>query len=144
MLPLTKQWLQHYPQVNERIRELVSGIERYCEAIKSASVIRHWEARNLRHTLDSIGNDHPVIVAGDLNDFNRSKCLSTIQSHCFKDAWWNEGNGFGFTYNGFGLTLRLDHILYNDKLSLQHVEVGSSDLSDHLPLIADFTITRKN
>lgn len=121
----------------------LSGIGRYHEAIKSASVIRYWEAKNLRHALDSIGNNHSVIVAGDFNDFNQSTCLNTIQGNVLQDAWWEGGNGFGFTYYGFGLTLRLDHILYNEKLKLQDVEVGSSELSDHRSLIADFTITRK-
>lgn len=116
------------------------GLELYIDAIKSANKLRVWEAQNLRQILDSIGNERPVIVAGDMNDFNRSDCLSTIQSSTLHDAWWDKGCGFGFTYSGFGLHLRLDHILYNERLSLQHVQVVTSGLSDHKPLVADFII----
>lgn len=119
-----------------------SGIGRYCTAILSADRLRLWEAQNLRQVLDSIGNNHPIIVAGDMNDFNQSESLTTIQGGNLSDAWWKGGNGLGFTYSGFGLHLRLDHILYNDKLRLQNVEVGKSELSDHRPLIADFSTNR--
>lgn len=117
-----------------------SGLGRYQVAIKSANKLRLWEARNLRYALDSIGNDHPTIVAGDMNDFNQSECLRTIQGNTLHDAWWKGGYGLGFTYSGFHLHLRLDHILFNDKLRLHNAEVGTSELSDHSPLIADFII----
>lgn len=120
----------------------VDGICKYKEAIMSANKLRLWEAKNLRHVLDSIGCDHPIIVAGDMNDFNQSESLATIQHDNLYDAWWKGGSGLGFTYSGFGLKLRLDHILYNEKLQLQQVEVGSSELSDHRPLVADFIIKR--
>lgn len=120
-----------------------SGIGRYHDAIRSAGKIRLWEAQNLRHVLDSIGNNHPIIVAGDMNDFNRSATLSTIQGNLLNDAWWKGGCGLGFSYSGFGLHLRLDHVLFNEKLHLRNVEVGRSELSDHRPIIADFTIANK-
>lgn len=120
----------------------ISGLERYQAAIKSAEKIRIWEARNIRHAIDSIGNSHPIIIAGDLNDFNQSECLRTIQSNTHNDAWWEGGCGLGFTFSGFGLHLRLDHILYNCKLCLLNVEVGKSELSDHRPLIADIAINK--
>ena len=119
---------------------LYSFFVRCYEAIKTAERIRLWEAKNLRYVLDSIGNGHPVIVAGDFNDFNQSATLSTIQGRNLHDAWWNQGSGLGFTYSGFGLYLRLDHILYNNKLLPYNVEVDTSELSDHYPLIADFTV----
>lgn len=118
----------------------LDGIGRYKEAITSANKLRLWQAQNLRQVLDSIGNDHPIIVAGDMNDFNRSESLTTIQGCNLHDAWWKGGRGLGFTYSGFGLHLRLDHILYNERLHLQQIEVGTSELSDHRPLIADFII----
>ena len=55
-----------------------------------------------------------------------------------KDAWWEGGNGFGWTYFGWHLRLRLDHILYSDELELVDVKVIDSDLSDHKPLMARF------
>lgn len=132
-----------YSTIRRSMKERESwfdGIGRYKEAIISANSIRIWEAQNLRQVLDSIGNDHPIVVAGDMNDFNRSESLTTIQGDNLRDAWWEGGKGLGLTYSGFGLHLRLDHILYNEKLQLQQIQVGRSELSDHRPLIADFII----
>lgn len=116
------------------------GIGRYYDAIRSADKLRVWEAKNLRTLIDSIGSNYPIIVAGDFNDLNRSETLAAIQGNTLSDAWWNGGNGFGFTYSGFGLHLRLDHIIYNDKLKLIDIKVGKSTLSDHSPLIAEFSL----
>lgn len=54
-----------------------------------------------------------------------------------KDAWWEGGNGFGWH-----LRLRLDHILYSDKLELVDVKVIDTDIdiSDHKPLMASFRL----
>lgn len=119
----------------------ISGTGRYIEAITSANKLRLWEAKNLRQVLDSTGNDYPIIVAGDMNDFNQSESLATIQGGNLCDAWWKGGKGLGLTYSGFGLQFRLDHILYNERLQLKQIEVGTSELSDHRPLIADFLIS---
>lgn len=132
-----------YSTIRRSMKERESwfdGIGRYKEAIISANKLRFWQAQNLRKVLDSIDNGHPIIVAGDMNDFNQSKSLTTIQGNNLSDAWWKGGKGLGLTYSGFGLHLRLDHILYNNKLRLQQIEVGTSELSDHRPLIADFII----
>lgn len=135
-----------YSTIRRSMKESESwfnGFGRYYKAIKTAERIRYWEAQNLRHVLDSIGDIHPVIVAGDMNDFNQSRTLCAIQGETLSDAWWRRGCGLGFTFSGFGLLLRLDHILYNNKLQLHNVEVGNSELSDHCPLIADFSIYRQ-
>lgn len=81
-----------------------------------------------------------MIVAGDLNDWNGNYCLKTLMGKDLKDAWAEGGRGFGWTYFGWGLRLRLDHILYSDELELVDVKVIDSDLSDHKPLMARFRI----
>lgn len=135
-----------YSTIRRSMKESESwfdGLGKYKKSITSANKLRLWQAQNLRQILDSIGNNHPIIVAGDMNDFNRSESLTTIQGNNLHDAWWKGGKGFGFTYSGYGLLLRLDHILYNARLQLQLIKVGNSELSDHRPLIADFIINNK-
>lgn len=101
--------------------------------------IRDYEADNVRRFVNDARQDGmPVIVAGDLNDWCGSDCLNTLMRDDLKDAWWEGGNGFGWTYFGWNLRLRLDHILYSDELELVDVEVIDSDLSDHKPLMAKF------
>lgn len=103
--------------------------------------IRDYEARNVRRYVDkerSAGKT--VIVAGDLNDWCGSNCLDSLMGDDLKDAWWEGGNGFGWTYFGWHLRLRLDHILYSNELNLVDVKVVDSNLSDHKPLVARFRL----
>lgn len=120
------------------------GIPLYYRNYKVGKRIRDYQARNVRRFIDEArAEGKTVIVAGDLNDWCGSTTLNTLMGegdNALKDAWWEGGNGFGVTYQGWYLRLRLDHILYSDGLELQDVKVIDSDLSDHRPLIATFSI----
>ena len=121
------------------------GIPLYLRNYKIGKRIRDYQARNVRRFIDEARTEgKTVIVAGDLNDWCGSTTLNTLMGegdNALKDAWWEGGNGFGFTYQGWHLRLRLDHILYSDGLELQDVKVIDSDLSDHRPLKATFSIS---
>lgn len=125
-----------------------AGIPLYKRNYEIGKRIRDYEAENVRRFVDeerALGNT--VIVAGDLNDWCGSDCINTLMNSNnpddeLKDAWWEGGNGFGFTYDGWHLRLRLDHILYSKELELVNVDVIDSDFSDHRPLIADFKIKK--
>ena len=122
------------------------GVPLYLRNYKIGKRIRDYQARNVRRFIDEArAEGKTVIVAGDLNDWCGSTTLNTLMGegdNALKDAWWEGGNGFGFTYQGWHLRLRLDHILYSDGLELQDVKVIDSDLSDHRPLVADFLISK--
>ncbi len=116
------------------------GLPLYYENYKIGQKIRNWEIDNLRPYLDSLdAKDTPVIIAGDFNDWSGSYCMNTIRDGKYKDAWWEGGLGFGITYDGWHLKLRLDHILYSHHFKLENVYVKKSKFSDHRPLVADFT-----
>lgn len=83
----------------------------------------------------------PVIVLGDMNDFNYSAPMDSLNAAGMKNAWWEGGLGYGATYHEGWLRLRIDHIYYNDKLSLKGVKVIDTNLSDHNILVADFSFT---
>lgn len=125
-----------------------AGIPLYKRNYEIGKRIRDYEAENVRRFVDeerALGNT--VIVAGDLNDWCGSDCINMLMNSNnpddeLKDAWWEGGNGFGFTYDGWHLRLRLDHILYSKELELVNVDVIDSDFSDHRPLIADFKIKK--
>lgn len=82
----------------------------------------------------------PIIVMGDMNDFNYSAPMDSLRDVGMKNAWWEGGFGYGATYHEGWLRLRIDHIYYNEKLKLKDVKVVKTDLSDHNILIADFSI----
>lgn len=129
------------------------GIPLYKRNYDMGKRIRDYEAKNIRRFIDTArDNGMPVMVAGDLNDWCGSDCLDVLMGlkglrslsglkgskDKLKDAWWEGGNGFGWTYFGWHLRLRLDHILYSDELELVDVKVIDSDISDHKPLLAKF------
>lgn len=117
------------------------GLSLYNRNYKIGKRIRDYEAENVRRYIDkSIAEDKPLIVAGDLNDWCGSDCMNILMGDDLKDSWWEGGNGFGWTFFGWHLRLRLDHILYSDELELVDVKVVDSDLSDHKPLMARFKL----
>lgn len=125
------------------------GIPLYKRNYDIGKRIRDYEAENARRYIDEArahstesGTNMPVIVAGDLNDWCGSNCLNTLMGDDLKDAWWEGGNGFGWTYFGWHLRLRLDHILYSNELELVDVKVVESDISDHKPLVARFRFSK--
>lgn len=129
------------------------GISLYKRNYEVGKRIRDYEAKNVRGFVDDARKEgKSVIVAGDLNDWCGSDCLETLcegskdssgSKDKLKDSWWEGGNGFGWTYFGWHLRLRLDHILYSDELELVDVKVIDSDLSDHKPLVVKFRLKYK-
>lgn len=122
----------------------IEGIPLYHRNYMVGRRIRNFQANNIkRYVDDALQQGERVIVAGDLNDFTGSKCLRTIQGegkNKLEDAWQKGGNGFGFTYFGYGLKLRLDHILFSPNIELINVKVVNCNISDHKPLKATFRI----
>ena len=86
-------------------------------------------------------NPLPMIVMGDMNDFNHSAPMDSLKDVGMKNAWWEGGFGYGATYHEGWLRLRIDHIYYNDKLKLKDVKVVDTDLSDHNPVVAGFGLS---
>ncbi|MCQ2148549.1 MAG: endonuclease/exonuclease/phosphatase family protein [Bacteroidales bacterium] len=119
----------------------LSGLNLYFRNYRVGKRIRDYEAENVRRFVDEASFEgKPVIVAGDLNDWSGSYCLKTLMGKDLKDAWKERGRCFGWTFFGWGLRLRLDHILYSDELELVDVRVIDTDISDHKPLMARFRI----
>lgn len=120
------------------------GIPLYYRNYIVGKRIRDYQAQNVRRFVDEARAEGKIVIlAGDLNDWCGSTSLKTLMGkdgNALKDAWWEGGNGFGFTYQGWHLRLRLDHILYSDGLELQNVKVVDSELSDHRPLVAGFCL----
>lgn len=119
----------------------IKGLPLYLRNYQIGKSIRNFEAQNIKRFVEEERREgKTVIVAGDFNDWCGSKCLKTLMGNDLKDAWNEGGRGFGWTFFGWNLRLRLDHILYSDELELVDVKVIDSDLSDHKPLMARFKV----
>lgn len=85
---------------------------------------------------------HPIILMGDLNDFNQSPPLRKLKDYGLSDSWWEGGFGLGNTFHTGWMRLRLDHILHSEDLKLVNIKVIPTELSDHNPLVASFAIRK--
>lgn len=101
----------------------------------------------LANRIDSIKRrmDYPVIICGDFNDVPGSYVYSTIKGK-LSDAFTGKGAGLGRTYRHIFPTLRIDYIFYdNDALSIEGYKRPDVGLSDHYPVIANFSLkSREN
>ena len=91
--------------------------------------VRRLSARARQETI-------PVVIAGDTNLTDLSPLLRAELSR-YRDGFREAGWGFGYTYP-FNLFpwMRLDRILAGDSLRFVRFQIGSSDASDHLCVVA--------
>lgn len=111
-----------------------TSYDRYKDAQKDRCIQAHWTKEAV------LESKHPVIVMGDMNDFNCTAPLDTLTSCGLKDAWWEGGNGYGATFHDGWMRLRIDHILHSKELKLESIKVIDTNLSDHNPVVAGFSL----
>lgn len=74
-----------------------------------------------------------------MNDLSGSPSLRKIcnGSAHLRDAWWEKGFGFGFTFSRKGMWFRLDHVLYSTGINVISLikSRSESNFSDHKGLI---------
>ena len=81
----------------------------------------------------------PVIIGGDTNLPDLSYVLHRHLSR-FQDGFVKAGSGFGYTFPSTARRspwMRIDRILASDQLRFVRFEVGTSQASDHLCVVAD-------
>ena len=103
------------------------------------------QARGLRGLVQA--EPGPVIIAGDLNSTDPSRVCATLREAGLQDAFSAGGRGYGYTYGHFLLErripwlhlswMRIDHIMMSPRLRTWRCWVGTSEASDHRPVLAD-------
>jgi endonuclease/exonuclease/phosphatase family metal-dependent hydrolase len=109
-----------------------------------------FERRYQAHRLFEVigGNSilsSPRLVLGDFNEWTRGVTTKLLSYH-LNSAEPDQRLGRARTYPGVFPLLHLDHIYYNSLLKLESVSVHRSRLalaaSDHLPIVAEFTLQK--
>lgn len=98
----------------------------------------------LANRIDSIkrGMDYPQIICGDFNDVPGSYVYTKVKGK-LSDAFVGKGSGLGRTYRNIAPTLRIDYILYDaEALKIKGYSRPNVDLSDHYPVIANFSLRK--
>jgi endonuclease/exonuclease/phosphatase family metal-dependent hydrolase len=103
-----------------------------------------FERRYQGHRLlELITGESPRIILGDFNEWTRGLTTKLLNRHLYS-AEPDQRLGRPRTYPGVFPLLHLDHVYYNSFLKLQSITVHRSRLalaaSDHLPIVADFTL----
>lgn len=116
------------------------GIPKYRLSFQSGSLARETEIQYTQKEIEKYKKQGmPVIVCGDMNDVSGSKTLRMLQSAGLKNAWWEKGRGFGFTYHGHHfMNFRIDHILHTEDIKVKSIKKIDQHFSDHDPVIASF------
>ncbi len=123
--------LDHFPDL--------SSIPTLGNITRQNTAQRERESRVAREWIFS-GGDFPTIVAGDFN--------LPIESAIYRRHWSDLRNSFSRSGVGFGNTkqtrrwgIRIDHILTTDDFATRWARIGQDVGSDHLPLLAELTLS---
>lgn len=90
-------------------------------------------------------DDHPTLVAGDLNSVDDHKTIRDFADHGFESATDIAGAGWIPTYPAHSWLpplLPIDHVLINDRLTATSVRAFTIDDTDHRGLITQLALTR--
>ncbi len=108
--------------------------------MKVAYLLRASQVMDVKNEINK--SPHPVIVCGDMNDVPNSYSYQTIRKG-LKDAHVEKGNGIGRTFKFLSPTLRIDYIFHSKELEPNRVQIIRPSLSDHYPVVADFSFKKK-
>ncbi len=78
----------------------------------------------------------PVVIGGDTNLPDLSYVLHRYLS-TFQDGFAEAGSGFGYTFPTKSPWMRIDRVLASSTLRFVRFDVGTSQASDHLCVVAD-------
>lgn len=107
------------------------------EKMKDAYVGRARQARVVADFIKT--SPYRTIVCGDFNDTPASYTYFTIRGS-LQDAFLQKGSGIGRTFAGLAPTLRIDYIFCDKSFTINSYRKINSDLSDHYPVIANFSL----
>lgn len=123
---------------NSKKKSIFKLITSIINRIDYGYAVREQQVDSICHSLSDTAKE-AILVCGDFNDIRGSATLKALKRNGLKDAWWDGGCGFGFTYHGLGMKWSLDHIFYSDRtLTLKKIYIPHSNSSDHYPIVADF------
>jgi len=119
---------------DQKKRNRVIGL---LQKLRKYSVKRSYQARTIKTEIEK--SPYPVIIAGDFNDTPASFAVQHISSGML-DAFCEQGRGYSNTYNGELPPMRIDYLLFDKSIIIKDYKVLKADLSDHFPIIANFSL----
>lgn len=99
--------------------------------LESAYKIRARQADKIAGIIKD--SPYKVIVCGDFNDVPASYTYTKVRGE-LKDAFTEQGFGFGWTLNIPAYKFRIDYIMYDRSFMAADYRVGKCKSSDHYPV----------
>jgi endonuclease/exonuclease/phosphatase family metal-dependent hydrolase len=126
--------------VQSRKRGIPRQIVRVIKKLRSAFISRADQAGILEANI--LASQYPVIVCGDFNDTPLSYTIHKIR-HGLKDSFIEKGHGFGRTYIGSNVPLRIDNVFADPSFIFYKHEAVNNCLSDHLPVVTNLGLENR-
>jgi endonuclease/exonuclease/phosphatase family metal-dependent hydrolase len=118
-------------------KSLSQGSRKMIWKLKKAFILRAMQVDMLRTHMKQ--SPYPVLICGDFNDTPSSYAYHTL-SEGRNDAFVKAGDDWiGSTYAGRFPAFRIDYMLYDDFFTARSYQKKEVDLSDHYPVISEFT-----
>ena len=118
---------------------IIKSTKNVLKLLKKAAIKRAAQVDSLK--LDIENSPYPVILCGDFNDPPFSYTYNQLAKK-LNDSFLEEGYGTGITLIGTVPIYRIDYILHDALIKCHDFEVLSSQLSDHHPVKAWFTLSK--
>ena len=119
----SKDWKKVLKAIYQRAEDVIPD-----QQAQAHLVLTHIETRS-----------HPFFLAGDMNSLPHSHLVSLFSKN-YEDSFIKAGSGYGATYKIKGpLGMRIDYFFLSDALRTETHDVIPSDVSDHYPIVGEFS-----
>ncbi len=132
---------EDYDFINNPSRTLekdAASTKRIGGRLKHAFRARSAQAAALREHSRACGQ--PYVIAGDFNDTPLSYAVNEVSTG-LRNAFREQGRGWGITYNGDFPNFQIDYILSSKAFQVHHYQIIKTKLSDHYPVWADLQLS---
>lgn len=122
---------------SKTIEKDAASTKRIGARLKHAFTARSAQADALREHSQACGL--PYLIAGDFNDTPLSYAVNEVSAG-LRNAFREQGRGWGVTYNGDFPNFQIDYILTSKAFDIHHYQIVKAKLSDHYPVWADLQL----
>ncbi len=117
-----------------QVARLLNKLARY-------SKIRNIQVNHIQEKIKT--SPYPALLCGDFNDTPASYAYHKLALNK-KDAFIEQGIGYGNTFNGNLPPMRIDYILCDTLFKILSFNTGKINKSDHFPIISSLKLSSKN
>ncbi|WP_428327434.1 endonuclease/exonuclease/phosphatase family protein [Mucilaginibacter sp.] len=114
-----------------------SSVRRMGSKLKAAFIKRSDQVVKIKEHAEQC--PYPFIISGDFNDTPSSYAVNQMAKG-LKNAFREDGSGFGRTYNGDFPNYQIDYILTSPIFGIANYHIIEKKLSDHYPVSADLLL----